>query len=553
MTRIVHYFEQGSDSWHAHRATPGIINASWLAAMMGIDKKTSYSELLRMVAGGEEKQFSSYVQEKVINKGHTAEKLGRTIAETIVCEDLPPAVMSDTIDGVHLSASLDGITDCEKITLEHKLLSQYLEAALATGFIPEEHHPQCEAGLMVSGAEKCMFMASKDGDATTAKHVWYYPNHDLRKKIIAVCKQFAIDRDNYVHVEAIPAAVAAPQMSLPSVSIQVQGSIALIDNLDVFGEALTAYVERINKKPETDQDFADLESTVKTLRTAEDALNAAENGALGQAASIDSMRRTVALYRAMARDNRLMVGKLVEVEKQNRRADIIRQAQDAMVKHIDHLNKRVNGLMPRTIYPFADAIKGLKSIDSMREKVGNASRDAMFEANDMADRIGANMASLITGGQDWTFLFPDLAAVCTKADDDFAGLLAIRISQHRAAEAKRVAEMIERDMQAKVDESSRAYLEVTAQAKNDQRGKADAGINEPAFERITAALDVGFAPVEIPAGNAASVASTPPDLDSIIDDFLDCVDLRPAEKRDLRVYLVKWEKYRLAAEMREAA
>ena len=87
----------------------------------------------------------------------------------------------------------------------------------------------------------------------------------------------------------------------------------------------------------------------------------------------------------------------------------------------------------------------------------------------------------------------------------------------------------------------------------NQRGKADAGINEPAFERITAALDVGFAPVEIPAGNAASVASTPPDLDSIIDDFLDCVDLRPAEKRDLRVYLVKWEKYRLAAEMREAA
>lgn len=66
-----------------------------------------------------------------------------------------------------------------------------------------------------------------------------------------------------------PEATATPTKDLPAVSIQINGAISLISNLDAFGKQLNAFVENINQKPETDQEFADAEAAIKTLDKAE--------------------------------------------------------------------------------------------------------------------------------------------------------------------------------------------------------------------------------------------------------------------------------------------
>ena len=571
--RKVHHLIQGTDEWKAHRATPGMFNGSEVAAIMGIDPKTSRSELLRMKALGGEKEFSDYVQKNVIDKGHEYEALARQLAEEIIGDDLSPLVMTDTIDGVLLSVSLDGVTQGYDTTFEHKSLNQALAAALDTDTLPAEYEPQCEAGLMVSGATRCLFMASKDGDMETARHYWYESKPELRPRIIAACKQFAEDLANYQHVEPTAAAVAAPIESLPALAVSVTGSISLVHNLDRFGKRLTEFVGKLNSKPESDQDFADLDAAVKVLKEAEAALDSAEKNALAQTTTIADMCNLVEMYRKVARDNRLMFEKIVKQEKINRKAAIITQANRAMDEHIAKLNERIGGRWMPTFADarFVEAIAGLKSLDSMRDKVSTALANAKIEANEVADRIEANRKTLDAGngaGMDYLFLVPDFASVCTKARDDFDALVTSRLAAHRQretekaeaakkAEEARIAAAVEAERkagEARAAEAARAAAEAEKQRQRD----AITANNQTQFD--AAALDqattgtgvlkvssegVEHVPVEniVDAKPAPAVFEQPTDA-ALITEFLALQSCSPAAKKEMRTAIEKWEQYR---------
>ena len=188
-----------------------------------------------------------------------------------------------------------------------------LAQAVLCGEVPDTWAATWSKDYWCPGASRCRFTVS-DGEGRKVD-CWYASVPERRARLIAGWKQFQIDLANYQHVEHAPEAVAAPQEYLPAVSITVNGRIALKHNLIIFGNALTDYVEKINKKPETDQDFADLEATVKTLKEAEERLDAAESGALAQVDDIDSMRRAVAHYRDLARSNRLVIEKAGQSQK----------------------------------------------------------------------------------------------------------------------------------------------------------------------------------------------------------------------------------------------
>ncbi|OYQ41063.1 hypothetical protein CHU94_08100 [Rhodoferax sp. TH121] len=428
-----HDLIQGSPEWLAYRANH--FNASDAPAMLGCSPYKTRSQLLHELATGQVVEVDYSTQQR-FNEGHRIEALARPLAEKIIGEDLYPVVGSEG----KYSASFDGLTMAEDTGFEHKTLNDELRAAMrdeGNGWdLPLQYQVQMEQQLMVSGAERILFMATKwDGNnLLEQRKCWYASDPKLRAKIVAGWEQFAQDLSAYQAPEVIVPPVAAPQMGLPAVSITVNGSIALVDNLDKFGAALTAYVERINKKPETDQDFADLEATVKTLKTAEEALDAAEAGALAQTDSIDTMRKTVALYRDTARTNRLLVEKLVKAEKENRRTAIVGDAVAELVTHVRKLNERLGQpFMPTITADFQGVIKGLKSLDSMKDKVATELARAKIEANATADRIQANMQKLVAVGDKVTF--PDAAALVLKAPDDLAAVIALRV-----AEADRKAE-----------------------------------------------------------------------------------------------------------------
>jgi len=438
---------QGSPAWHAVRLQH--FCASDASQMLGVSKYGTRTALLQLKKTGVSPEVDAATQRR-FDAGHESEAAAIEIAEDIIGGVLFPVVATAEIEGMPLLASFDGLTFDHAMVWENKLWNQKLVAAVESGELEPHYWAQLEHQLLVSQAEKALFTVS-DGTEENTRSLWYESVPERRAKLIAGWKQFQQDLSAYVPAEAVAPIAAAPQLGLPGVSITVNGSIALVDNLDKFGQALKAYVERINKKPETDEDFATLEATVKTLKTAEDALDAAESGALAQTDSIDTMRKTVALYRETARSNRLLIEKLVKAEKENRRTAIISSAAAELHTHVRKCNDRIGKpYMPSIPGDFAGVVKGLKSLDSMKDKVSTELARCKIAANEYADQIQLNLAT--EGLEEHSALFADIATLCLKAPEDFKNTVTARISQYQAKEAARLEserEKIRAEEQAK--------------------------------------------------------------------------------------------------------
>lgn len=429
--------QQGSPEWLAARAKH--FTASEAPAMLGLSKYVGRNELLRQKATGIAKDIDAGTQ-RLFDSGHEAEAAARPIADAIVCDTLYPVTGTAVIDGLPLLASFDGLTLTEDTAWENKLWNEGFAAhVIETQDAPDTHWPQLEQQLLVSGAKRVLFTIS-DGTEDRFVNIWYESKPERRARLIAGWKQFAEDLENYQHVEVIPAAVATPQAQLPAVSVQVLGSIEVRDNLTAFGDALRAYVERINRKPETDQDFADLEASCKTLKEAETALDAAENSALGQAASIDQMRRIVAESRELARTTRLTIEKLVDAEKKNRREKIVTEAKESLRKFVAEMNARVK-FMPAISDDFAGVIKGKKTLASIKNSVDTELARAKTEASMIADMIDANIKVYGELAAGYESLFADLGKLVNQPPEFCRATIENRVTQQKAKdEARRAAE-----------------------------------------------------------------------------------------------------------------
>lgn len=450
----IHNVVPGSSEWLQLRT--GYHTASEAPAMMGASKYQTRTALLYQKKTGVSPDVDGYTQ-KLFDRGHKTEAEARAIVETMIDDDLYPVTCTD--DAGYLLASLDGRTYSGSILFEHKLWSEDLAAQVRAKELTPHYYWQMEQQLLVTGAEMVIFVCS-DGTEDNFVQMEYRAVPGRSEQLMAGWEQFDADLAAYVPAEAVAPVVAAPQLGLPAVSITVNGSIALVDNLDKFGQALKAYVERINKKPETDQDFADLESNVKALKAAEDALDAAESGALAQTDSIDTMRKTVALYRETARSNRLLIEKLVKAEKEARRMAIISEAVAELHTHIRKCNDRIGKpYMPAIPGDFAGVVKGLKSLDSMKDKVSTELARCKISANEWADQIQLNLGT--DGLEEYSGLFADIATLCLKAPEDFKNTVSARISQHQAKEAARLEAEREK---IRAEEAAKAQREAAAEA-----------------------------------------------------------------------------------------
>lgn len=469
---------QGTPEWHAHRAKH--FNASDAPAMMGCSSYKTRSELVKELATGLGQEVDASTQRR-FDDGHRFEALARPLAEEIIGEDLSPCV------GVNgkFSASFDGITFLHDTGFEHKSLNAKLREAMHEGCtgadLPLEYQIQMEHQAMVANKmERILFMASKwEGDALVEeRHCWYTPNPELRAQIIAGWEQMEKDVAAYDPTAERPApAVAAPMESLPAVVVQVQGALTVGGNLDAFGDALRAFIERIPKKPSTDQEFADAEAATKALKKAEEALAAAEDGALAQISDVEVMRRTVADLKNLARTTRLTSEKLVAAEKEARRTAIVTSAQAQLDQHIQALNRRLgSNWLPRMAGGFGEVIKGKKSLANMEDAVAVALTSAKHEANVLADRLEANRKHLVQADGDWIALFADFATVGAKAEEDFQILAAHRIGQHKQAEARRLEAERER---IRAEEAAKLQAQAAINAAAATQKEAASAQQEP--------------------------------------------------------------------------
>ena len=479
---IIHEVKQGSPEWHALRANTR--NASEAPAMMGVSPYKSRSALVREKATGITDEITPDMQRR-FDLGHMTEALARPILEAIIGEDLYPLVATD--DEGRLLASSDGTTMTCEIGFEHKLWNAEFAAMVDAGEVPDSHKWQLDQQIAVFGFEKIIFVVS---DGTTDNFVYcdYRSTPERIAQLKAGWKQFDEDVRNYQPevIEAKPILTANPIDNLPALVVEVTGRVTH-SNLVEFKAAANAVISSIKTELVTDQDFVDASAAVKYLKDVEDNAKRAKQNALDQTTSIAELHRALDEVAKMAGDVRKALDKKITEEKDRRKEDIVRAGADAMGDYWRALNDRIGGYMFFFESNFGGAVKGLKSLDSMREKVSAELARCKVATSEIADRIEYNIKTLQGEGFDWRFLFPDLASVCAKAKDDFTALLMSRVSQHKEKEAKRLEAEREK---IRAEEQAKAQREANERAAEEIR-KLDAE-RKAAAEQVTAANQTRF-------------------------------------------------------------
>lgn len=469
----IHELIQGSDEWAAFRLTHH--GASEAAAMLGLSKKTTRSELLHMKHTGTPKEFSDWVQRNILDYGHEVEALARPLIEQIIGDDLYPVTCSNEDEGGRLSASCDGLTLAGDTAFEHKQWAAGLAASVAAGVLPEEHMPQCQQIMLVTGAQRVIFTVS-NGTPDNLFWVEVQPDAEWFERIRSGWAQFDRDLADYVLPDPRPTVVAEPVQALPAVSVQVSGALVVAENFAVFEQALRQFLEeRLIREPQTDQDFADLDLQIKALKRAEDALDAAEAQMLSQVSDVDAAKRTKDALHKLTRDNRLMAEKLLEGEKRRRREEKVDAARKAFAIHIAELQREISGVRLDVPTPdFAGVIKGLKTLASIQDKIDTALANGKIAADQQAADIRTKLGWLDANAAEHRALLADLQQLVVKPLDDFKLVVTTRIDKHKRDEEVRLENERERirkeeadKLLAKQQASASAAPSVTQPAPQD--------------------------------------------------------------------------------------
>lgn len=419
---------QGTQAWLDARLQ--LRTASEAPAMMGESKYISRDQLL-----DHKKGWTSIVNEFVLKlyaEGHEAEEKARPIAERILGEELSP-ICGQQEDSL-LMASFDGITMFGDVLFEHKLWNKTLAENVMNNVLEPNYYWQLEQQLMVSGAQKVLFMVS-DGTEQNMAYMFYEPVEGRKEALLAGWKQFNEDLENHeIKAKTVPVKAEVIQ-DLPAVSYKMNG-LAIISNLDEYKAKALELVEQSKKKLETDQDFANAESMVKIFKSAEDKLGLMSQQVLGEVESIDTFVKDLGFIGENIRQARLALDKQVKTRKEEIKTEMVVKARNELATIVNEASRQY-AVNFNISADFANAIKGKRNIESMQSAINDELAKAKIALSEQKDVVQTNLNTVNENGE-YRFLFNDWSQIAFKAPEDFATLVKLRISEHQAAEQKKL-------------------------------------------------------------------------------------------------------------------
>ena len=428
---IIHHVVQGSPEWLALRAK--FKTASEAPAMMGESKQIKRTDLLNAKKTGLDRDVSWWVQTFLFDKGHEAEALARPILEASIGEDLFPVVGTEG----DLLASMDGMTLLGETLFEHKMWNEQLAADVRAGTLTPHYYWQLEQQLLVSGAEKVIFVCS-DGTEQNFVFMEYTPVPGRADQLLRGWKQFDIDLETHeLSTEAPSIVVGKAPDELPALRIELTGMVTA-SNLIVFETSALAVIDAVKTELKTDQDFADAKKAVKWCADVESAVKEAKKQALSQTATIADLFSSLDRVSAHARETRLKVDKLVAAQELLVKSGIKQKGEQALAEHIAGINKTLGKVtLPHIASDFAGAMKNKRTIASLQDAVDTELARAKIEASKAADDIRLNLGSLAELAVDHVFLFNDVQQLVMKANDDLVLLINSRIAEHKRVEEEK--------------------------------------------------------------------------------------------------------------------
>lgn len=465
-----HSIQQGTESWHQFRSSH--FGASEASAMLGISKQLSRNDLLLYKKTGKSKEYSDWVQKNILDYGHEVELKAREILEQEIQEDLFPVTCSD--ENSEMSASCDGLTFDGMTAFEHKQFSKDLYENVQNGN-PGFHMAQCQQILLVTGAEKLIFVCS-DGTKEKWAQISIHPDESWFKRIRDGWSQFKSDLEIYQQMELVDKPEPQAIMQLPALSIQIKGEVT-VSNLPEFKAAAENFISKINTDLKTDNDFSDAEATVKFCDETEKKLESAKAAAIGQTASIDELMRTIDFIKESIRSKRLTLEKLVKTQKEKIKDQIIEDGFVLCERHVDAIHDELAkfvsfGALAKTLANrgnLEQACKNKRTLASLHNAVDTEVAAIKIKLNDLAMIVRKNIAHL---PEDLS-LFRDIQSIITKPEDDFKLLVESRLAEQKRKEeeaAKRVAEELKAaEERGRAQAAAAAERERIAKENEDKR------------------------------------------------------------------------------------
>jgi putative phage-type endonuclease len=513
----IHNVAQGSAEWHALRAQH--FTASEAPAMMGASKYQTRTDLLTMKKTGITPEVTQ-AQQYIFDKGHATEALARPLVEVMIGEELYPVVGTDG----NLLASMDGATMLGETLFEHKLWNESLVAQVKAGELDSHYYWQLEQQLLVSGAERVIFVCS-DGTAENFVHMEYRPVAGRAAQLVEGWKQFEADLATFEMADAPSIVVGKAPDELPALRIELTGMVTA-SNLKVFEDSALAVIDSVKTTLQTDQDFADAKKAVKWCSDVEEAVAVAKKQALSQTQSIDELFSSLDRISAHARETRLKVDKLVKAQELLVKTNIKQKAEQALADHVAAINKTLGRVMlPAVASDFAGAMKNKRTIASLQDAVDTELARAKIAASQSADAIRLNLTSLAELVPDHAFLFNDIQQLVLKANDDLVALIKVRISEHQKAEEQKA-------------EAQREQIRLQELKRIDDEAKAKAPV-EPAPVASPAPVKASV-PVQ-PASKPATATAAPANLQAEVFDLEELIKAVAYGQAPISVLTVSWE------------
>lgn len=506
---------QGTPEWHAHRASH--FNASDAPAMMGCSKYKTRTELLNEYATGIRPEVDANTQ-IIFDKGHDAEAKARPIAEAIIGEELYPVTGSTELYGLKLSASFDGLTMDESINWEHKSINKELRLMHENG-VDMHYHWQMQHQMLVSGAEKTLFMASNDDD-----HVehWFQRNDDLIDQLIAGWTQFAKDLENHKVSEVKEMPKAETTIDLPALFVHARGEITT-HNMDEFGKALAANLAETRAIVLiTDQDFSNAKAAAKKFRDTAKAIAISKEQMLAQTETIGEAARKMDAWAKDLNSTALQLEKDVEREDKAKKEVMVLGGKDAYAIHIAALEAEIAPIRLNLAQPnFAESIKGKRNFASMQDAIDTMLAGAKMDADAVAKDIRNKLAWCKDNAAGHSALFSDLQQIITKPMDDFVLTISSRIDKAKADEQARLdaeRDRIRAEEEAKAKAEAEAKLRAEIAAKEAQERADKAKADAEAQAEAVAAVGIVAAPSIAPAPSAEAHVEQPAQIELVCND-----------------------------------
>ncbi|MBV4469317.1 YqaJ viral recombinase family protein [Pseudomonas siliginis] len=513
----IHNVAQGSAEWHALRAQH--FTASEAPAMMGASKYQTRTDLLTMKKTGITPDVTQ-AQQYIFDKGHATEALARPLVEVMIGEELYPVVGTEG----NLLASMDGATMLGETLFEHKLWNESLVAQVKAGELDPHYYWQLEQQLLVSGAERVIFVCS-DGTTENFVHMEYRPVAGRAAQLVEGWKQFEADLAIFEMAEAPSIIVGKAPDELPALRIELTGMVTA-SNLKVFEDSALAVIDSVKTTLQTDQDFADAKKAVKWCGDVEEAVAVAKKQALSQTQSIDELFSSLDRISAHARETRLKVDKLVKAQELLVKTSIKQKAEQALADHVAAINKTLGRVtLPAVATDFAGAMKNKRTIASLQDAVGTELARAKIAASQSADAIRLNLTSLAELAPDHAFLFNDIQQLVLKANDDLVALIKVRISEHQKAEEQKA-------------EAQREQIRQQELQRIEAEAKAKAPV-EPA--PVTSSAPVKAASPVQSASKPAAATAAPANLQAEVFDLEELIKAVAYGQAPISVLTVSWE------------